>query len=245
MTRSTLLTTHKVPITNFNALASQLRQAGAKFRSSIQKQEATIVFSELPSKALSILEYSANLQVDREADFNVETPTESSVFTPTQASCTKQETFEFPSNMEFPENQEVIYQNELAIAETQLTEVNQTTVLVELSEESSMDDLVETTTQETVECLETTAKPMASTRSTATDDLEFVGNAIELVESNREISMDDPVEAFDLATEQQLLELSKTKLKKLANKYGIEGRTKMEHHEIAAALANRVPVNNL
>lgn len=108
-----------------------------------------------------------------------------------------------------------------------------------------MDDLVETTTRESVECLETTTEPIDSTRPTAIDDLESVGNAIELVESNREISMDDPVEAFDLATEQQLLELSKTKLKKLANKYGVEGRTKMEHYEIAAALANRVPVNNL
>ena len=246
MTRSTLLTTHKVPITNFNALASQLRQAGAKFRSSIQKQEATIVFSELPSKALSILECSANLQGTHEADFNVQTPIESSVSTPTQVSCTTQETSDFPSNMESPETQEVIRQEtEQVLGETELTEVNKTTEFVEVTEESSMDDLVETTTRESLESVESTADTMDSTRQTAMDDLESVENAVELMESNRENSMDHPVEAFNLATEQQLLELSKTKLKKLANKYGIEGRAKMEHHEIAAALANRVPVNNL
>ncbi len=74
MTHSRLLPTHKVSLLGFNSLASQLRQAGAKFRSSIHKSCATIVFSELPEKARTILEDIANLQEMGEVLENIEHP---------------------------------------------------------------------------------------------------------------------------------------------------------------------------
>ncbi|WP_226579703.1 hypothetical protein [Microseira wollei] len=45
-----------------------------------------------------------------------------------------------------------------------------------------------------------------------------------------------------LVREQQLLKLSKTKLKKLAGEYNISGRNKMEHHSLAAILAEKMQV---
>ncbi|WP_226592496.1 hypothetical protein [Microseira wollei] len=50
------------------------RQAGAKFRSSIHKSNATLVFSELPEKARTILEDIANLQDMGEALENIDPP---------------------------------------------------------------------------------------------------------------------------------------------------------------------------
>ncbi|MFB2921558.1 MULTISPECIES: hypothetical protein [Aerosakkonema] len=246
MGHPTLLPTHKVPIDNFNTLASQLRQAGAKFRSSVRKQDATIVFSQLPDKALSILESGANFQDTCEADLNLEPPTDLSGSTLTQVSSITQETSEFASNMELAERQEVShYKAEQVLAKTQLTEVDNTTESVEISGEILMDELVEITPRESVEIaepseqhsrdnlIEATAPEIVESVEDAPEFVESVENAVELVESTT------------LATEEQLLSLSKTKLKKLANKYGIEGRTKLEHHELAAALANKVPFDNL
>lgn len=218
MTRSTLLTTHKVPINNFNYLASQLRQAGAKFRSSIQKQEATIVFSQLPSNALSILESSVPIQQFEPTDLDVESSIESSHSTLAGSNDVAPFIPESPSNMESSEHQEKIPQEAAqALAEIQQIKVDKTTAFVDLIEESSMDNLVETTTDESVE-------------------------SEEIAEPIREFSTDD---GSKIATEQQLLELSKTKLKKLANKYDIAGRSKLSHSELAAALANKVPLDNL
>lgn len=218
MTRSTLLTTHKVPISNFNYLASQLRQAGAKFRSSIQKQEATIVFSQLPSNALSILESSLPTGQFEPTDLDVESSMESSHSTLTGSNKVAQFIPKSPSNMESSEHQEKIPQEAApALAEIQPIEVDKTTGFEDLIEGSSMDTLVETTTDESVE-------------------------SGEIVEPIGEFSSDD---GSKIATEQQLLELSKTKLKKLANKYDIAGRTKLSHQELAAALANKVPLDNL
>lgn len=218
MNRSTLLNTHKVPISNFNYLASQLRQAGAKFRSSIQKQEATIVFSQLPSNALSILESSVPIQQFEPTDLDVESSIESSHSTLTGSNKVAPFIPESPSNMESSEHQDKIPQEAAqALAEIQQIQVDKTTAFVDLTEESSRDNLVETSTDESVESGEI-AKPIG----------EFS-------------SGDDS----KIATEQQLLELSKTKLKKLANKYDIAGRTKLSHSELAAALANKVPLDNL
>lgn len=222
MTRSTLLTTHKVPISNFNYLASQLRQAGAKFRSSIQKQEATIVFSQLPSNALSILESSVPTGQFEPTDLDVELSMESSHSTFTESNKVAQFIPESLSNMETSEHQEKIPQEaEEALGQIQPIEVDKTTAFVDLIEESSMDTLVQTTTDESVESGEI---------------------AVELVEPIGEFSSDD---GSKIATEQQLLELSKTKLKKLANKYDIAGRSKLSHSELAAALANKVTLDNL
>ncbi|GET37731.1 hypothetical protein MiSe_24850 [Microseira wollei NIES-4236] len=55
-------------------IRSDLRAAGAKFRSSIHKSCATIVFSELPEKARTILEDITNLQDMGEALENIEHP---------------------------------------------------------------------------------------------------------------------------------------------------------------------------
>lgn len=218
MTHSTLLTTHKVPISNFNYLASQLRQAGAKFRSSIQKQEATIVFSQLPSNALSILESSVPNQQFEPTDLDVESSMQSSHSTLTGSNKVVQFIPESPSNMESSEHQDKIAQEAApALAEIQPIEVDKTTAFVDLTEESSMDNLVETSTDESVE-------------------------SGEIAEPIGEFSSGDDSK---IATEQQLLELSKTKLKKLANKYDIAGRTKLSHQELAAALANKVTLNNL
>ncbi|MBD3557517.1 hypothetical protein H6S82_01370, partial [Planktothrix sp. FACHB-1355] len=242
----TLLPTHKVPIDNFNTLASQLRQAGAKFRSSIHKQDATIVFSQLPDKALSILESGANFQENCKADLSSPTLT--------QVSNIARETSEFTSNIEFVERQEVSHsETELLLAETQLTEVDNTTESVEVTGEISLDELVGITPRESVDIVESSepnsmdnliegsAPEIAESVEDSEKFVESGESALELVESIEKTSMDIP----NLATEQQLLELSKTKLKKLANKYGIEGRTKLEHHELAAALANKVPLDNL
>ncbi|MBD2180351.1 hypothetical protein [Aerosakkonema funiforme] len=246
MGHPTLLPTHKVPIDNFNTLASQLRQAGAKFRSSIHKQDATIVFSQLPDKALSILESGANFQENCKADLSSPTLT--------QVSNIARETSEFTSNIEFVERQEVSHsETELLLAETQLTEVDNTTESVEVTGEISLDELVGITPRESVDIVESSepnsmdnliegsAPEIAESVEDSEKFVESGESALELVESIEKTSMDIP----NLATEQQLLELSKTKLKKLANKYGIEGRTKLEHHELAAALANKVPLDNL
>lgn len=246
MNRSTLLPTHKVPIDNFNTLASQLREAGAKFRSSIHKQDATIVFSQLPDKALSILESDANFQETCEADLSNSTLT--------QVSNIARETSEFASNMELAKRQKVShYEAEQVLAETQLTEVDNTTESVEVTGEISMDELGEITPRESVEIVESselnsmdnlieaTAPEIVESVEDAPEFVESGESALELVESIEKTSMDIP----NLATEQQLLELSKTKLKKLANKYGIEGRTKLPHQELAAALANKVPLDDL
>ncbi|MFB2916864.1 MULTISPECIES: hypothetical protein [Aerosakkonema] len=238
MGHSTLLPTHKVPIDNFNTLASQLRQAGAKFRSSIHKQDATIVFSQLPDKALSILESGANFQETCETDL--------SSFTLTQISNIAQETSEFASNRELIERQEVShYKAEQVLAETQLTEVDNTTESVEVTGKILMDELVEITPRESVEIVESTEQHSMDNliETTAPEIVESVEDAPEFVESVENAV--ELVESTTLATKEQLLELSKTKLKKLANKYGIEGRTKLEHHELAAALANKVPFDNL
>lgn len=222
MTHSTLLTTHKVPITNFNYLASQLRQAGAKFRSSIQKQEATIVFSQLPSNALSILESSVPTGQFEATDLDVESSMESSHSTLTGSNNVAQFIPESPSNMESSEHEEKVPQEAApALAEIQAIEVDKTTGFEDLIEETLMDNLVEPTTDESVESGEI---------------------AVELVEPIGEFSSDN---GSKIATEQQLLELSKTKLKKLANKYDIAGRTKLSHSELAAALANKVLFDNL
>ncbi|MBD2185555.1 hypothetical protein H6S82_01645 [Planktothrix sp. FACHB-1355] len=246
MGHPTLLPTHKVPIENFNTLASQLRQAGAKFRSSIHKQDATIVFSQLPSQALSILESGANFQETCEADLSGSTLT--------QVSNIARETSEFASNMEFPERQEVSqHEAEQVLAETQLTEVDNTTESMEVTGEILMDELGKITIRESVEIvessepnsmdnlIETTVPEIVESVEDVPEFFESGESALELVESIEKTSMVIP----NLATEQQLLKLSKTKLKKLANKYGIEGRTRLEHHELVAALVNKVSLDNL
>lgn len=238
MGHPTLLPTHKVPIDNFNALASQLRQAGAKFRSSIHKQDATIVFSQLPDKALSILESGANSQDTERADLSSSTLT--------QVSNIAQETSEFASNMELAKRQEVSdEETEQMLAKTQLTEVDNTTESVEVTGEISMDELAGITPRESVDIVESSEPNSMDNliEGSAPEIAESVEDAPEFVESGENAV--EFVESTTLATEQQLLELSKTKLKKLANKYGIEGRTKLEHHELAAALVNKVPINNL
>ncbi len=174
MTHSTLLPTHKVSLSGFNNLASQLRQAGAKFRSSIHKSSATIVFSELPEKARTILEDITNLEDMGEALENIEPPIDSEV----------EQVFESPLPLEV--------------------------------DEALRDE----------------------TRNISSPTPEAVENA-ELPGDN---SSDRLVKDSTLVTEQQLLKLSKTKLKKLAGEYNIEGRNKMEHHSLAAILAEKMQV---
>ena len=174
MTHSTLLPTHKVSLSGFNNLASQLRQAGAKFRSSIHKSSATIVFSELPEKARTILEDITNLEDMGEALENIEPPIDSEV----------EQVFESPLPLEV--------------------------------DEALRDE----------------------TRNISSPTPEAVENA-ELPGDN---SSDRLVKDATLVTEPQLLKLSKTKLKKLAGEYNIEGRNKMEHHSLAAILAEKMQV---
>ena len=175
MTHSTLLPTHKVSLSGFNILASQLRQAGAKFRSSIHKSCATIVFSELPEKARTILEDITNLQDMGEALENIDPPIDPEV----------EQVFESPLPLDVDED---------------------------LSDETR--------------------------NISSPTPLEAVENA-ELPGDN---SSDRLVKDSTLVTEQQLLKLSKTKLKKLAGEYNIEGRNKMEHHSLAAILAEKMQV---
>ncbi|HBE34659.1 MAG TPA: hypothetical protein DDW76_10260 [Cyanobacteria bacterium UBA11369] len=66
--------------------------------------------------------------------------------------------------------------------------------------------------------------------------------AVENAELPGDNSSDRLVKDSTLVTEQQLLKLSKTKLKKLAGEYNIEGRNKMEHHSLAAILAEKMQV---
>lgn len=204
MSSSTLLITHKVPINNFNDLASQLRQAGAKFRSSIQKQEATIVFSQLPSNALSILESSIPSQQAQPTDSDIESPLESSHSTFTESNNITPFIPQSPSNTKLSEHQETVFPE----AKQSLTEI----------------------------------QPIEGHKNTKDESVESGEIAVELVEPIGEFSSDY---GSRIATEQQLLELSKTKLKKLASKYDIAGRTKLSHPELATALANKVPLDNL
>jgi hypothetical protein len=182
MTHFTLLHTHKVSLSSFNILASQLRQAGAKFRSSIQKSCATIVFSELPEKARAILEDIAKLQ----------------------------EMGEDLENIDHPINPEVeqVFESPLPL------EVEQATV------ENREDSRDETRNISSPTSLE----------------------AVEVAQLTRDSSIDGLVKDSTLVTEQQLLKLSKTKLKKLAGEYNISGRNKMEHHSLAAILAEKMQV---
>jgi hypothetical protein len=182
MTHSTLLPTHKVSLSGFNNLASQLRQAGAKFRSSIHKSCATIVFSELPENARTILEDIANLQEMGEVLENIEHPINPEV----------EQVFESPLPLE-----------------------------------------VERATVEPREDSGDETRNISSPTS-----LE----AVEVTQLTRDSSIEGLVKDATLVTEEQLLKLSKIKLKKLASEYNIEGRNKMEHHSLAAILADKMQV---
>ena len=143
MNHSTALHTQKVSLSDLNVLAFQLREAGAKFRSTIHKQEAIIVFSTLPTPALSILETIGK-------------------------------------NQEANRDEESL-----------------------LAGEGSQS----------------------------------------IQEKGLQLDNEQTIDAF--ATEKQLLKLSKTKLKKLAHQYKIEGRSKLDHEQLVSALANLVPLKNL
>jgi hypothetical protein len=151
------------------------RQAGAKFRSSIHKYCATIVFSELPENPRTILEDIANLQEMGEDLENIDPPTN-------------------------PEVEQV--------------EVEQATVEKRKNSRDEPRNISSPTPLEAVE------------------DAELTGDS----------SIDDLVKDSTLVTEQHLLKLSKTKLKKLAGEYNISGRNKMEHHSLAAILADKMQV---
>jgi hypothetical protein len=182
MTHSTFLPTHKVCLSGFNILASQLRQAGAKFRSSIHKSCATIVFSELPEKARAILEDIANLQEMGEAQENIDPPIDPEV----------EQVFESPLPLEV----------ERATVENR---------------EDSRDEPRNISSPTPLEAVE---------------DAQLTGDS----------SIDGLVQDSTLVTDPQLLKLSKTKLKKLGGEYNIEGRNKMEHHSLAAILAEKMQV---
>lgn len=187
MNHSTTLYTQKVSLSDLNVLAFQLREAGAKFRSTIHKQEATIVFSALPTPALSILETIGKNQEATNRD-------EESLLAGEGSQSTQEKSLKLD---------------------------NEETTVINTVELDQQDHLINLKDDQTLESIKESVEPTPEPSS-------------------------NPNQITDLlATEKQLLKLSKTKLKKLAHQYNIEGRSKLDHHQLVSALANRVPLKNL
>lgn len=183
MNHSTTLYTQKVSLSDLNVLAFQLREAGAKFRSTIHKQEATIVFSALPTSALSILGKS------QEANTNEDTLLPEQISASTPEKCFKSD----------PEE----------------------TTVINGFERENLHDLITLKSDEALQDIKESVEPTP----------EPFSNEYEVT--------------YPLETEKKLLKLSKTKLKKLAHQYNIEGRSKLDHHQLVSALAHLVPLNKL